>query len=125
MRGLLAADGRAIVELSTENGVRHKAARPNSWYPAVGGLFAEGRHLVLYESQWDKEAHAAIERWSVIEDDANVARYETTTWLLSDPFIDRAIATSGLRVLDRFGDPGGSTHAPDADLQTLVVGTHP
>ena len=43
--------GRVVVELSTYRGVTGKGRRPVSWYTANGGLFAEGRHLVLRESQ--------------------------------------------------------------------------
>jgi hypothetical protein len=117
----LAPDGIAIIEASTETGVRRKGSRPRTWYVADGGLFASGRHLVLSESGWDDRAQAAVERWSVIDEREQVARYESTTWLLSDSLIDTMLSEHGLRLEGRFADLTGTPHEPRADFQTLTM----
>jgi hypothetical protein len=116
----LAPDGLAIIETSTEVGVRRKASRPSTWYLADGGLFASGPHLVLSASGWDS-AEEAVERWNIIDEDERLTRYETTTWLLDDPRIEAILASSKLRVVERFADLTGARFDPDGDLQTLKI----
>lgn len=117
----LAPGGVAVIEVSTERGVSRKSARLNSWYVANGGLFASGRHLVLSEAGWDDTAGAAVERWSIFDEDDRLTRYETTTWYLSDPTIEAMVSSAHLRVVDRFADLTGATFDPDADFQTLIL----
>jgi hypothetical protein len=115
------AKGVAIIETSTEQGVRRKANRPNAWYIANGGLFALGRHLVLSESRWDDAAEAAVERWNVLDEDEQLARYETTTWYLRDSTIEATAAASHLRQVERFANLTGAPFDREADFQTLLI----
>jgi SAM-dependent methyltransferase len=115
----LAPGGLALIEVSTEAGVRRKASAPNSWYVADDGLFASSRHVVLRESAWDDAANAAVERWSVIDAVERFTRYESTTWLLDDSRIEALLASSGLELCDRSADLTGVPYYAESDFQTL------
>ena len=115
----LAPEGRAVIEVSTSVGVDRKAARGARWYSAQGGLFADGPHLVLQESQLIDDA--SVERWWVLDPSADAARsYESTTWKLTS-VLDPALADADLAVVARLGSIDGSPPTDDDDFTTLVL----
>jgi SAM-dependent methyltransferase len=117
----LRPNARAVIELSTLLGVQGKGQRPPGWYRAVGGLFADGRHLVLQERRWFESESASVERWWVIrESDPTPQMYGSTTWSYERE-LDSAIADAGLAVEGRYGDLTGAPCAPTDEFETLVL----
>jgi len=116
----LAADGRAVIEVSTRTGVVAKGERQPSWYRADGGLFADGPHLVLRESRWFVTESASVERWWVLCDGDEPTMYGSTTWWHGDA-LDAALADAGLTVEQRVGDLTGGDHDDGSDFETLVL----
>jgi len=117
----VAPAGRAVIELSTRHGVRSKGERPLLWYAAMGGLFAEGEHVVLQESAWIEPQQASVERWWVIDASSSAPRMLGSTTWWHGPRIGDALATAGLVIEHRFGDLTGASPADDDDFETLVL----
>jgi hypothetical protein len=110
-----------VIELSTLVGVERKGRGGPLWYCAVGGLFADGPHVVLRESRWFGSESASVERWWVLtEADPSPRRFGSTTWHYGAD-LDRAVADAGLRVVGRFGDLTGAPCAPTDEFETLVL----
>ena len=91
-----------------------------SWYTANGGLFADGSHLVLRESQWFEAENASGERWWVIEGTAALPRsLGTTTWW--HPTLEDELVRAGLALVARYGDLSGAESNSDDEFETLVL----
>jgi len=118
---LLQPSGRVVIELSTRAGVRGKGSRPSIWYPANGGLFAEGAHLVLTENAWFEQDDASVQRWWILEPDSTQPRMlGSTTWWHGGG-IDAALARSGFTIEQRCGDLSGNPASDGDDFETLVL----
>ena len=117
----LAVDGRAVIERSTDTGVRNKGRAGSSWYRAFGGLFADGAHVVLQERRWFEPESASVERWWIVRgSDPAPQMYGSTTWSY-DAELDGVIADAGLAVEGRYGDLRGGPRADADEFETLVL----
>jgi 2-polyprenyl-3-methyl-5-hydroxy-6-metoxy-1,4-benzoquinol methylase len=117
----LAPDGRALIELSTEAGVRGKGQRASSWFTATGGLFATGDHFVLTESAWLEVEAASVERWWVIESSASAPQMLGSTTWWHGPQLAEVLASTGLTIEARYGDLCGKPPADNDDFETIVL----
>lgn len=63
----LTPSGKLLIEPHTFDAVRKLGEQPASWEAVETGLFSEEPHLYLYESFWNAEDNAAIQRYYVID----------------------------------------------------------
>jgi SAM-dependent methyltransferase len=67
-----------------------------SWYSSVGGLFSEHAHIVLQENFWDADAHAATNRYYIIDAaTGQVTRYAQSMQAYSDEEYRSHLASHG------------------------------
>lgn len=108
----LAARGRIVVEVHTQDAVRRMAEAPPRWYTADAGLFSDRPHLVLVESCWDESQTAATERFFVVDlATAAVERLATTTVAYRDGEYRALFAGAGfcdVSFLPGLGDDAGA-----------------
>jgi SAM-dependent methyltransferase len=107
MRAALAPDGRLLLEVSTESGVRALGAQPPRWWSAERGLFGEQPHVGLFEAAWSEAHMASAERWFIIDARTSaVARYGSTTQAYRDEGYCALLVASGfgqVEIMPRFG----------------------
>ena len=106
--------------MSTRRGVHSKGNRPVNWYTDVGGLFADGPHVVVRENQWFEDDSASVERWWVIDESAAEPRmFGSTTWWHGTD-LDDVMASVGLVIDGRFDDLSGATQHENSDFESIV-----
>lgn len=107
MRAALKPDGRLLLEVSTEAGVRALGAQPQRWWSTERGLFGEQPHIGLFEAAWSESQKAAAERWFIIDTQTGaIARFGSTTQAYSDQVYRALLADCGfsqIEILPRFG----------------------
>jgi SAM-dependent methyltransferase len=59
--------GRLVLEPHTYDAVQKWGTRLPSWYTSPSGLFSPTPHFVMEEYAWDQEAHAATNRYFIID----------------------------------------------------------
>jgi len=120
MAGRLRDGGRGVIELSTRAGVRSKGDRPDTWYTADGGLFADGAHLVMRESRWFEDVSASVERWWVVDESASPPRMIGSTTWWHGAHLGEAMRRAGLVIDGRFGDLTGAAPDDGDEFETIV-----
>ena len=117
----LSPTGRAVIEMSTRAGVRSKGTRPSTWYPANGGLFAEGVHLVLTENAWFEQSDVSVQRWWIVEAGVTHPRMLGSTTWWHEPDSGTALGRSGLTIEQRCGDLSGRAPRHGDEFETFVL----
>jgi SAM-dependent methyltransferase len=111
--------GRLLLELQTFDAVEQMGNQPPTWYTSPGGLFSDNPHLCLMESFWDENEAAATERYIIIEDEAPVARYASTTLAYTEEDIAEMLAETGFTAIEFHPSLTGQT--PESPEDFLVV----
>lgn len=104
----LRAGGELVLEVQTEAQVRSAQGAAPTWHTAVGGLFADGPHLVLHERFWDEAARTATERWHVIDAaTGSVTRFALSTEAYTHGELEALLRTAGFARVEFLDDFGG------------------
>lgn len=121
-RAVLAArDGACLVaEVHTESHVRAIGSRPPTFYAAQTGLFSSRPHVCLVESVWHEAERAAVERFSVIEDDVEPRVYLSTTRARTPMDHERLFIEAGFDAPER-SDRFGTAAPPEEGLVVLFA----
>lgn len=112
--------GRILLEMSTVESIRMKAARGPRWYTAVAGLWSDGPHLVLEEAFWDGASATTTTRYVVIEaGSAAVQMFGATYKAYHDNEFEEVLRTAGFTSVEFFDGLG--TGVRDAGMRVVLA----
>jgi SAM-dependent methyltransferase len=119
-RAALAPGACMVAEVHTESHVRGIGSRPPTFYAAQTGPFSERPHVCLIESVWHEAERAAVERFSVIEDDDGPRIYASTTRARTPMDYEQLFVQAGFDAPER-SDRFGNAAPPEDGLVVLVA----
>ncbi|MDX9992111.1 MAG: class I SAM-dependent methyltransferase [Anaerolineales bacterium] len=100
IRAALTPGGSLLLEMQSFDTVEQMGNQLPSWYSSLGGLFSANPHICLMESFWDEEQAAATERYLILEENAPIARYASTTLAYTEEEIAALLTESGFTGLE-------------------------
>lgn len=75
----LISGGQLLLEVSSFGGVKGIARQSKRWSVNESGLFSDKPHLLLYESVWNGENSAAVERFTEVDLDSGAVKVHAAT----------------------------------------------
>lgn len=116
-RAALGDSGQFLLEAHTFRAVQLIGSQPPSWATTDSGLFSERPHLRLEESFWDRDRHAATERYFIIDaETAEVTRYASSMQGYTDAEYKTMLHRAGFQIHARCGTLDG-----DREVEDFVV----
>lgn len=95
-REALLPGGQLLLEVHTYDAVQRIGTAPANWRTSKRGLFSPKPHLLLEESFWNENQHAATTRYYVVDaETAEVDRYAASVQAYTDEEYRSRIVASG------------------------------
>lgn len=88
--------GRLLVEVHTEDEIKHIGSAERTWQPYQTGLFSEAPHVVLIENAWDDQTKTASTAWWVMEESGNTTRYSSQMQAWSNEEYFQLLKSAGI-----------------------------
>jgi SAM-dependent methyltransferase len=108
----LDSGGSLLLEGSSAEAVKRKAARDNRWYTVDEGLWLDRPHLVLEEAFWDEPTRTATVRYFVVDLKSASTEQCTVTYQAYDEGAYRELLTAAgftrpelVEAVDEWADP--------------------
>jgi len=120
IRRCLGDEGRLLLEVQSERGVREIGNAPNHWGVEERGLFADTPHLTLSEAWWHAERKAATERYTILGEHEPTREISLTTQAYSDGELEDLLRGAGLAVSGRYASLGAGEEG-DVELIGVVA----
>lgn len=122
VREALTGGGVLVLEVHTERAIESRGREGLLWYPSVGGLLAEGDHLVLQESAWHEDERAATRRWFAVDvESADVSVYGETHEAWSNEEYRDALTAAGFTEIQQAPSLTGKKDREQKDLYVLTA----
>jgi SAM-dependent methyltransferase len=122
LAGVLAPNGRLLIEAHPLRAVEAMGSRGRVWYAVRSGLFGPGPHLRMDESRWDAETSRSTNlNWVLDPATLSVQRFGTVTQGYSEQDYARLLADAGFPRQERYASLTGD--GSDENYIVLLAST--